>query len=108
MDKELQLSEAVIAQKIYEIRGKKVMMSGDLADLYEVETKALNQQVKRNLGRFPERYMFKLTTEEYQEALRSQNVTLKRGQHSLMTEVCLWTKKTKSSSMHLHRCNMHV
>jgi len=82
MGKELEISEAVIAQKIYEIRGKKVMLSGDLADLYEVETKALNQQVKRNLGRFPDRYMFKLTTEEYQEALRSQNVTLKRGQHS--------------------------
>ncbi len=82
MDKELELNEALIAQKIYDLRGKKVMLSGDLADLYEVETKALNQQVKRNLRRFPERYMFRLTAEEYQEVLRSQNVTLKRGQHS--------------------------
>ncbi len=82
MKKELEIQEVVIAQKIYDIRGKKVMLSGDLADLYQVETKVLNQQVKRNLNRFPERYMFKLTMEEYKEALRSQNVTLKRGQHS--------------------------
>ena len=67
--------------KIYEIRGKKVMLSNDLAELYQVEAKALNQQVKRNIGRFPERYAFRLTAEEY-KSLRSQNVTLKRGQHS--------------------------
>ena len=82
MSKKIQLKEAAIAQRIYEIRGKKVMLSGDLAELYEVETKVLNQQVKRNLRRFPDRYMFKLTMDEYKEALRSQNVTLKRGQHS--------------------------
>ncbi len=58
------------------------MLSRDLAELYEVETKVLNQQVKRNLNRFPDRYMFRLTMAEYREALRSQNVTLKRGQHS--------------------------
>ena len=58
------------------------MLSSDLAELYQVKTKVLNQQVKRNLGRFPERYMFKLTMDEYKIALRSQNVTLKRGQHS--------------------------
>lgn len=73
--------EEIIASKIYEIRGEKVMISSDLAELYGVETKVLNQQVKRNLTRFPERYMFKLTQEEY-KALRSHFVTLKRGQHS--------------------------
>ena len=57
------------------------MLSQDLAELYQVETKALNQQVKRNKGKFPESYMFQLTREEYYR-LRSQNVTLKRGQHS--------------------------
>lgn len=81
MSKEIAIPQEVIVSKIYEIRGKKVMLSTDLAELYEVETKALNQQVKRNLGRFPERYMFRLTQEEHQ-SLRSQNVTLKRGQHS--------------------------
>ncbi len=73
--------EEIITSKIYEIRGEKVMISSDLAELYGVETKVLNQQVKRNLTRFPERYMFKLTQEEY-KALRSHFVTLKRGQHS--------------------------
>ena len=56
------------------------MLSYDLAELYEVETRMLNQQVKRNIGRFPERYMFQLTQNEY-DRLRSQNVILKRGQH---------------------------
>ena len=81
MSKEIAIPEEVIMSKIYEIRGKKVMLSNDLAELYQVETKALNQQVKRNIGRFPERYMFRLTAEEY-KSLRSQNVTLKRGHHS--------------------------
>jgi hypothetical protein len=57
------------------------MLSQDLAELYEVETRVLNQQVKRNIGKFPERYMFQLTKDEY-DHLRSQNVTLKRGQHA--------------------------
>ncbi len=57
------------------------MLASDLSELYQVETKVLNQQVKRNIGRFPDRYMFQLTKEEY-DRLRSQNVTLKRGQHS--------------------------
>lgn len=57
------------------------MLAQDLSDLYKVETKVLNQQVKRNIGKFPERYMFQLTKDEY-DRLRSQNVTLKRGQHA--------------------------
>lgn len=75
------IAEEVIISKIYHIRGKQVMLSQDLAELYQVETKVLNQQVKRNIGKFPERYMFQLTKAEY-DRLRSQNVTLKRGQHS--------------------------
>ena len=81
MSKEIAIPQEIIVSKIYEIRGKKVMLSTDLAELYEVETRRINEQVKRNIGRFPERYMFKLTQEEYQ-SLRSQNATLKRGQHS--------------------------
>ncbi len=57
------------------------MLSQDLAELYEVETRVLNQQVKRNIGKFPERYMFQLTKDEY-DRLRSKNVILKRGQHA--------------------------
>ena len=59
---------------IYEVRGYKVMLDSDLADLYEVPTKRLNEAVKRNLARFPKHYMFQLTNEEY-ESLRSQFAT---------------------------------
>ncbi len=74
------IAEEIIVSKIYHVRGKQVMISKDLAELYKVETRVLNQQVKRNIGKFPERYMFQLSQDEY-ERLRSQNVTLKRGQH---------------------------
>ena len=69
-----------IESLIYEIRGMKVMLDRDLAKLYGVETKVLNQAVKRNLKRFPEDFMFQLTKEE---CLRSQFVTLntKQGHH---------------------------
>ena len=61
----------IIQNKIYEIRGQRVMLDFDLALLYQVETKALNRAVKRNIERFPERYMFQLNKEEY-EILRCQ------------------------------------
>ena len=64
----------IIQQKIFEIRGQKVMLDFDLAALYEVETKALNQAVKRNLERFPQDFMFRLTQEEWNN-MRSQIVT---------------------------------
>lgn len=65
-----------IQNLIYIIRGQRVMLDSDLARLYEVETKVLNQAVKRNLERFPKDFMFQLTKEEY-EVLRSQFVTSK-------------------------------
>ena len=69
-----------IEERIFNIRGKQVMIDKDLALLYGVETKALNQAVKRNIERFPDDFMFQL---DYQECLRSQIVTLntRRGQH---------------------------
>ena len=96
-----------IVKRIYSIRGKQVMFDHDLAQMYEVETKQLNQAVKRNIERFPERFRFQLLREEYEnllsqfpnsqnmqdiksqtavsnkDSLRSQNVTLKnrRGRH---------------------------
>lgn len=69
-----------IAQLVLFIRGERVILDRDLASLYGVTTKALNQAVKRNAARFPAEFMFQLTKSEY-EALRSQSVTLKRGQH---------------------------
>lgn len=55
----------VIQNKIYEIRGCKVMLDSDLAELYQVETRVLNQAVKRNIDRFPEDFMFQLTSQEW-------------------------------------------
>ncbi|MCF8373922.1 MAG: ORF6N domain-containing protein [Bacteroidales bacterium] len=63
-----------IQNRIYEVRGQKVMLDFDLADLYEVETKVLNQAVKRNPNRFPERFMFRLKVKEW-DKMRSQIVT---------------------------------
>lgn len=54
-----------IQQKIYDIRGMKVMLDFDLAELYEVETRVLNQAVKRNIARFPDDFMFRLKEEEW-------------------------------------------
>jgi len=59
-------AEAIIS-KIYVIRGKKVMIDRDLAELYDVETRVLNQAVRRNEKRFPEDFMFQMTKEEMQE-----------------------------------------
>ena len=64
----------VIQNKIYEIRGQKVMLDYDLAELYAVQTKVLNQAVKRNMKRFPIDFMFRLSMEEF-ETIRSQFVT---------------------------------
>ena len=77
------IPQEYIASKIYYIRGEKVMIDSDLAELYGVTTKVLNQAVKRNIHKFPEDFMFELTEEEW-TTLRSQIVTLKtgRGQHS--------------------------
>ena len=70
----------IILNKIYYIRGQKVMLDFDLAELYQVETKHLKRQVRRNTERFPEDFMFELTIDEY-NSLRSQIGTLKRGEH---------------------------
>ena len=61
---------------IYEIRGVKVMLDFELAKIYVYTTKAFNQQVKRNINKFPERYRFQLNKEEVLILARSQNVTL--------------------------------
>ena len=70
--------ENEIKELIYEFRGKQVILDSDLANLFEVETKKLNQQVKRNINRFPEDFCFKLNSEEF-NSLKSQNVTSYKG-----------------------------
>jgi len=77
-NKSLTVSIQLIERRIYLIRGQKVLIDFDLADLYGVSTKQLNQQVSRNKKRFPEDFMFRLTKEEA-DALRSQFVTSNTG-----------------------------
>ena len=71
---DIEISEVKIKNLIYVVRGQQVMMDSDLAMLYQVETRVLNQAVKRNIARFPEKFRFQLTKEEY-DSLRSQFVT---------------------------------
>ena len=72
---------ARIERRIFLLRGEKVMLDRDLAELYGVETKALNQAVKRNIERFPADFMFQVSKDEAAQILRSQIVTLKHGEH---------------------------
>jgi hypothetical protein len=80
MSASIAISEEAIITKIFVIRGQKAIIDSDLAILYGVETKYLKRQVKRNIDRFPEDFMFELTKEEY-SSLRSQFGTLKQGAH---------------------------
>ena len=75
-----------IQNRIYEIRGERVMLDFDLAYLYEVPTKALNQAVKRNSKRFPQDFMFRLTLDEWQN-MRSQFVTTYHNSTSGMQSI---------------------
>ena len=72
--------DEVVMNKIFIVRGQKVMLDSDLAELYQIETKYLKRQVKRNIERFPEDFMLELTKEE-EDSLRCQFGTLKRGEH---------------------------
>lgn len=71
-----------IQKKIYNIRGEQVMLDSDLANFYGVKTKVLNQAVKRNIGRFPEEFMFRLSKDEL-ENWKSQIVTSNREKMGL-------------------------
>jgi hypothetical protein len=71
-----EMTPEVIEERIHELRGRRIMLDSDLAGLYEVSTKVLNQAVRRNAERFPGDFMFQLTSREW-ESLRSQSVTSK-------------------------------
>ena len=72
------VSDDMVMSKIHTVRGHKVMLDRDLAELYGVETKALKQAVRRNTERFPEDFMFEMSKEEF-EQWRSQTVTSNPG-----------------------------
>ena len=74
MSKPITITESIIESKIYVIRGQKVMMDSDLAEMYGVETKVLKQAVKRNMDKFPDDFMFEMNDTELTD-WRSQNVT---------------------------------
>jgi hypothetical protein len=75
------IPQEIIENKIYLLRGKKVMLDKDLATLYEITTGNFNKAVRRNIDRFPGEFMFQLSKAEY-DSLRFQFGILKRGQHS--------------------------
>lgn len=78
MRKSLAIPDEIVIRKIYLIRDHKVMLDIDLAELYQVETRRLNEQVKRNADRFPADFMFQLTNKEWR-SLRSQIAISKKG-----------------------------
>jgi len=83
-----------IQSRIFTVRGVQVMLDADLAALYNVETRVLNQAVKRNKARFPEQFCFQLTGEEY-ERLRSQTVTLEKDGSLTSQDVTLESQRGK-------------
>jgi hypothetical protein len=92
--KDVSIQPDIIHENIFVIRGKKVMFDKDLAMLYGVSTKILKQAVKRNIDRFPEDFMFKLTKSEADLFSRSQFVTLKKGQgHNTKYEPFVFTEQ---------------
>ena len=81
-----------LQSKIVDIRGQKVILDFDLAMLYEVETKVLNQAVKRNVKRFPVDFMFRLTIEEW-ESMRSQFVTAYQNKRNVVVTPFAFTEQ---------------
>ncbi|MEO5649857.1 MAG: ORF6N domain-containing protein [Ginsengibacter sp.] len=75
-------ADEAIMNKIYVIRGKKVMIDRDLSELYEVETKRLKEAVRRNVNRFPKDFMFEMNKKEF-ENWRTQNATSKEDKQGL-------------------------
>ena len=85
MEKNNAISTEVIKSHIYEVRGRRIMIDSDLAELYGVETKNLKRAVRMNIERFPDDFMFELTKEEY-DFLRCNFFTLKNNYHKSRTE----------------------
>ena len=86
------VTEEAIENRILLIRGKKVLLDADLAELYGVQTKALNQAVKRNMARFPEDFMFALNEQEVL-GMRSQSVTASGTPESIRSQIATASKR---------------
>ncbi|HEY2711686.1 MAG TPA: ORF6N domain-containing protein [Chthoniobacterales bacterium] len=94
MKKQLALTPENVAQFVYFVRGEKVMFDADLANLYGVTTKALNQAMRRNGTRFPEDFAFRVTRDELY-ALRSQIMTSSEGKHGMWSQVVTTSQKRR-------------
>jgi hypothetical protein len=97
--RDVSLTIETVRENIYIIRGQKVMLDRDLAMLYGVETKRLNESVKRNSDRFPEDFMFQLTKEESEICSRSQFVTLNDGEsnsENLISKIAISSSSPKN------------
>ncbi len=88
-----------IQNKIYEVNRIKVMLDFDLAELYEVETRVLNQAIKRNIESFPEDFMFRLTKEEWEELSLSSAFTLMSSQFVMTSTQTLRSSKRPKASL---------
>jgi hypothetical protein len=91
-NKALMIPDERVMNKIYLIRSKKVMIDRDLAELYQVETRVLNQAIRRNIGRFPEDFMFQLTDKEF-ENWKSQIVISKSEKMGLRKRPLAFTEQ---------------
>ena len=87
-----------IQDRIYEIRGERVMLDFDLAQLYEVETKVLNQAVKRNIQRFPGDFMFRLTTAEW-HAVRSHTITAFENKVTMQSQIVTASQNKRNTGL---------
>lgn len=87
-----------IQNRIYEIRGERVMLDFDLAALYEVQTKVMNQAVKRNIKRFPKDFMFRITPDEWQ-SIRSQIVTAYEDPNSLRSQIVTASQNKRNANV---------
>jgi hypothetical protein len=104
MTKIATIPDDFISTKIYFIRDKKVMLDNDLSELYLVETKRLNEQVKRNIKRFPEDFMFQLTIEEWENLIRKMRPQDVR--HKFRIDARL--HRTKKITIHKKRPSLFV
>ena len=103
------MSLSEIHNKIFEIRGLKIMLDFDLAELYEVETRRLNEQVKRNTDKFPEDFMFRLTAKEW-EKMQSQIAI--RLENSNLSQIAMSSKNMNlpqnAMSLRKHRGKVYT
>ncbi|MFA6197222.1 MAG: ORF6N domain-containing protein [Sulfurimonas sp.] len=101
------MNEETIKDKIYSIQGLQVMLDRDLAKLYQVQTKVLNQTVRRNIERFPEEFMFQLTKDEI-ENWKSQIVTSNQEIMGLRKMPFAFTEQGVAmlSALHIQGCNL--